>query len=66
MRDRGSGGAREPAVFRCRSCGLACNADVNAALNIRFAAGHVVTARGGPPLGGLANREPQRDLLIVR
>ncbi|WP_091383436.1 RNA-guided endonuclease InsQ/TnpB family protein [Actinokineospora alba] len=59
--------ARESqAVFRCRSCNLACNADVNAALNIRLAAGHAVTARGGPPLGGPANREPQRDLLLVR
>ncbi|WP_312880489.1 transposase [Actinokineospora xionganensis] len=60
-------GARESqAVFRCRSCGFACNADVNAALNIRFAAGHAVTARGGPPLGEPGNREPQRDLLLVR
>ncbi|MGH3860468.1 RNA-guided endonuclease InsQ/TnpB family protein [Actinokineospora sp.] len=59
--------ARESqAAFRCRSCGFACNADVNAALNIRFAAGHAVTARGGPPLGGPANREPQRDLHLVR
>ncbi|MBC6446442.1 RNA-guided endonuclease InsQ/TnpB family protein [Actinokineospora xionganensis] len=60
-------GARESqAVFRCRSCGFACNADVNAALNIRFAAGHAVAARGGLPLGEPANREPQRDLLMVR
>ncbi|MGH3861684.1 RNA-guided endonuclease InsQ/TnpB family protein [Actinokineospora sp.] len=59
--------ARESqAVFRCRSCGFACNADVNAALNIRLAAGHAVTARGGPPLGEPVNREPQRDLLPVR
>ncbi|MGH3860877.1 RNA-guided endonuclease InsQ/TnpB family protein [Actinokineospora sp.] len=58
--------ARESqAAYRCRSCGFACNADVNAALNIRFAAGHAVTARGGSPLGGPANREPQRDLLLV-
>ena len=36
--------ARESqAVFRCVACGLACNADVNAAKNI--AAGHAVTAR---------------------
>jgi transposase len=41
----------------CRSCGYACNADVNAARNI--AAGHVVTARGRSPLGGRMNREPQ-------
>ncbi|MGH3860247.1 RNA-guided endonuclease InsQ/TnpB family protein [Actinokineospora sp.] len=53
------------AVFRCRSCGFAANADVNAALNIRFAAGHAVAARGGPPLGEPANREPQRDHLPV-
>ncbi|MGH3861308.1 MAG: RNA-guided endonuclease InsQ/TnpB family protein [Actinokineospora sp.] len=59
--------ARESqAAFRCRSCGFACNADVNAALNVRFAAGHAVAARGGPPLGGPVNREPQRDLLLVR
>ncbi|MGH3863737.1 RNA-guided endonuclease InsQ/TnpB family protein [Actinokineospora sp.] len=58
--------ARESqAVFRCRSCGLACNADVNAAFNIRDAAGHAVAARGGPPLGGPANREPQHDLFLV-
>ncbi len=58
--------ARESqAVFRCRSCGLACNAVVNAAFNIRDAAGHAVAARGGPPLGGPANREPQHDLFLV-
>ena len=33
------------AVFRCRSCGFACDADLNAARNI--AAGHAVTARRG-------------------
>ncbi|WP_187224460.1 helix-turn-helix domain-containing protein [Actinokineospora xionganensis] len=61
-------GARESqAAFRCRSFGLARNADVNAALNIRLAAGHAVTARGGPPLGEPANREPQHDdHLLVR
>ncbi|MGH3860910.1 RNA-guided endonuclease InsQ/TnpB family protein [Actinokineospora sp.] len=54
--------ARESqAAFRCRSCAFACNADVNAACNIRHAAGHAVAARGGPPLGGPANREPQHD-----
>jgi putative transposase len=47
--------ARESqAVFRCRSCGYASNADVNAVLSI--AAGH--TVRGAPPLGGASNREP--------
>ncbi|KAB8195941.1 transposase [Nonomuraea phyllanthi] len=59
--------ARESqADFRCRSCGYACNADVNAARNIAHAAGHAVSARGGTPLRGPVNREPQRDLLLVR
>ncbi|MGH3861956.1 RNA-guided endonuclease InsQ/TnpB family protein [Actinokineospora sp.] len=59
--------ARESqAVFQCRSCAFACNADVNAACNIRIAAGHAVTARGGSPLGKPVNREPQRDHLSVR
>jgi putative transposase len=50
--------ARESqAVFACRSCGYAGNADVNAARNI--AAGHAVTARGRQPLGWRTNREPQ-------
>ena len=48
-------------VFRCVTCGVSANADTNAARNI--AAGHAV--RGGPPLGGPMNREPQRDLLLV-
>jgi transposase len=48
---------KSQAVFACRSCGYADNADVNAAKNI--AAGHAVTARGRPPLGGGVNREPQ-------
>jgi transposase len=48
---------KSQALFACVACGFACNADVNAARNI--AAGHAVTARGGLPPGGPANREPQ-------
>jgi putative transposase len=44
------------AVFRCTACGFACNADVNAAINI--AAGHAVTARGGDGVTRPMNREP--------
>ena len=44
------------AVFRCTACGFACNADVNAAINI--AAGHAVTARGGDGITRPVNREP--------
>lgn len=48
------------AVFRCGACGHQANADVNAARNIRDTApGHGVAARGGLPLGGPVNREPQ-------
>ncbi|MFI7706651.1 RNA-guided endonuclease InsQ/TnpB family protein [Nonomuraea sp. NPDC049480] len=56
--------ARESqAVFRCRSCGYACNADVNAAGNIEQAAGHAVSAREGPWVAGPVHREPQPVLL---
>jgi putative transposase len=56
--------ARESqAVFRCRSCGYAGNADVNAARNIEQAAGHAVSAREGPRVAGPVHREPQPVLL---
>jgi transposase len=55
---------KSQAVFACTACGFACNADANAARNI--AAGHVVTARGGLPLGRPVNREPQLALLSDR
>jgi putative transposase len=48
---------KSQAVFACRSCGFAGNADVNAAINI--AAGHAVTARGGDGVTRPVNREPQ-------
>ncbi|HLU73079.1 MAG TPA: zinc ribbon domain-containing protein [Nonomuraea sp.] len=58
--------ARESqARYRCRSCGYAGNADVNAARNIEQAAGHAVSAREGPRVAGPVHREPQRDLLLV-
>ncbi|WP_261808381.1 transposase [Nonomuraea sp. C10] len=58
--------ARESqARYRCRSCGYAGNADVNAARNIAHAAGHAVSAREGPRDAGPEHREPQRDLLLV-
>ena len=44
------------ARFVCTACGFACNADVNAAINI--AAGHAVNARGGDRVAGPVNREP--------
>jgi putative transposase len=55
------GNRKSQAVFACTACGYIANADVNAATNI--AAGHAVTARGGLPLGGPVNREPQPALL---
>nr|BFE35546.1 RNA-guided endonuclease TnpB family protein [Actinomadura rugatobispora] len=71
--------ARESqARFRCRSCGFACNADVNAARDIAHetrlviarelglvctAAGPAVAARGRSGLPGRTNREPQPVLL---
>ncbi len=54
------------AVFRCVACGYLANADVNAARNIKdTAVGRTVAARGGTPLGGPVNREPQPALLSV-
>ena len=47
---------KSQALFACVACTYTGNADVNAAINI--AAGHAVTARGGPGLPGPANREP--------
>ncbi|MGP4105036.1 zinc ribbon domain-containing protein [Nonomuraea sp. KM90] len=59
--------ARESqARFRCRSCGYAGNADVNAARNIKHAAGHAASAREGPRVAEPEHREPQRDLLLAR
>jgi hypothetical protein len=52
------------ALYRCVACGFACNADVNAAINI--AAGHAVTARGRSGLPERVNREPQLVLLQYR
>jgi len=49
---------KSQADFVCTACGYADNADVNAAKNI--AAGHAVTARGGPQLEPV-NREPLRS-----
>ena len=50
------------AAFRCVACGFACNADLNAAINI--AVGQTVTARGDRICKRRSvKREPQRCLL---
>jgi transposase len=51
------------ADFRCTACNFACNADVNAAINI--AAGHAVNARRGDQVAGPMKREPQHGDLLV-
>jgi putative transposase len=57
-------GSRESqSRFRCVACNFACNADVNAALNI--AAGQAVKARGGDRVTGPVKREPQHAGLLV-
>jgi transposase len=57
-------GSRESqSRFRCVACNFACNADVNAALNI--AAGQAVKARGGDRATGPVKREPQHAGLLV-
>jgi transposase len=48
---------KSQALFRCVACAYTDNADVNAAKNL--AAGHAVTARGGPGVARPMNREPQ-------
>jgi putative transposase len=52
---------KSQALYVCVACGFACNADVNAAMNI--AAGRAVKARGGDRDAGPVNREPQLALL---
>jgi transposase len=59
----GAESRKSQALFRCVACGYTNNADLNAARNI--AAGRVVTARGGPVLTGLVNREPQHETSSV-
>ncbi|MBB4778626.1 RNA-guided endonuclease InsQ/TnpB family protein [Actinomadura welshii] len=54
---------KSQAVFRCVACGHQDNADVNAAINIRTAAGHAAAAREGPRVTGPVHREPQLVLL---
>jgi transposase len=58
-----AGSRQSQALFRCVACAYTNNADVNAARNI--AAGRAVTARGGPVLAGLMNREPQHETSSV-
>ncbi len=53
---------KSQAVFRCVSCGIQANADVNAAKNI-LAAGLAVTGRGDPAVGRSLKRQPPERLL---
>ncbi|GAA4048418.1 RNA-guided endonuclease InsQ/TnpB family protein [Nonomuraea soli] len=63
---RAAGSRESQSRFACVACGHQAHADVNAACNVRdTAAGHAVAARGGAGLPEPANREPQRDLLLV-
>jgi transposase len=52
---------KSQALFACVACSFACNADVNAAINI--AAGRAVNARGGDRATGPVKREPHELLL---
>lgn len=47
------------ARFRCTACGYSENADLNAASNILYAAGHAVSACRGPAVQGRRSRNHQ-------
>lgn len=48
------------ARFRCTSCGVVLHADVNAAINIKNAAGQAVPGRGDFAIGRSVKRQPPR------
>ena len=57
---------RSQSLFLCRSCGYCCNADLNAAYNIRdkhiaYLASIGISFAGGPPSSGLSH-PPQGEL----